>query len=464
MFSQLSRRLIKKGVLAVFLVSFLFLPFSAKADPDKMTDVQRSMLLNKPGVVFISHYDTTNIVIQTSAGYPQLAGKTYTVQSGSMGSGFVVNPEGYILTNGHVVKTPEKYLAYQSIMMAADAMAKDIVRAEIELSYGYSPSDQEIESLMPEILAQIGGKQQLILALFQAYEAGEVKVEKTQTEIYVQQGAFLSGKKLPIEKGMKADIRAVDFDGFTEEGEILGKDIAIIKVSGSNMPTVKLGDSGKTQVGDKIYVIGYPGVPTFMEFLSKESQLDSSTTSGIISALKTMKDGSQVLQTDASITHGNSGGPAFNEKGEVIGVASLGAVDKEGKELAGFNYLRPSNVAKEFLNEKSVENKQGKTDEHFKKGIEYYEKGRYSKAINEFETVIRLYPNHLEAQEYLKKSQEGLSSQPFTSKILDYLSNTTVIVIIVLVIVLGVGASVLIKVARKEKKMEEKVEELEEKK
>jgi len=388
------------------MLNFVLQPTSSLA-ATKLTDVQKSMLLNQPGVVFISHYDTVNLVIQSSAGYPQLAGKTYTVKSGSMGSGFIISPDGYILTNGHVVKTPEKQLAYLAIADAADDITKDLIRAEFQ-NQGVNPTDAEIENLMPQVVAQVGGRDALISSFFQSYESGEVKVEKTKTDVYVQQGAFLSGKELPIQNGLKADVREVDFDGFTDTGEIQGKDIAIIKVTASNMPTVKLGDSSKMQVGDKIYVIGYPGAPTFQSFLSTESQLESSTTSGIISSLKTMKDGSQVLQTDASITHGNSGGPAFNEQGEVIGIASLGAVDQQGNELAGFNYLRPSNIAKEFLNEKNVKNVQGDTDKAYSAGVNYYDNGKYRHAIKEFETAVRLYPNLVQAQDYIKKSQEGI--------------------------------------------------------
>lgn len=458
----------KKFVVCVAIgLSMLFFNLvpiaAARADSSKLNSIQKSMLLNKPGVVFVSHYDTVNLVIQSSAGYPELSGKTYTVQSGSMGSGFVVSPDGYILTNGHVVKTPDKELAYESIMFATDAILKDIIVVEFQ-KQGVNPTDADIAAATPQVIQQLGGRDQLIAAFFKSYEAGEVKVEKTKTEIYVQQGAFLSGKKLPIEKGMQADIRAVDFEGFTDDGQVQGKDIAVIKVTGSNMPTVTLGDSSKVQVGDKIYVIGYPGAPTFQSFLSQESQLDSTTTSGIISALKTMKDGSQVLQTDTSITHGNSGGPAFNEQGEVIGIASLGTIDSQGKEIAGFNYLRPSNVAKEFLNEKNVKNVQGETDKSYRQGVDYYEAGRYRKAIKEFETALRLYPNLLEAQDYVKKSQEGLATQTFFSKILDYLDSTSITIIVVVIIVLAGGGIAFVKLLKKEKKMEEKVEELAEEK
>ncbi|OGD65862.1 hypothetical protein A3F08_00015 [Candidatus Berkelbacteria bacterium RIFCSPHIGHO2_12_FULL_36_9] len=94
--------------------------------------------------------------------------------------------------------------------------------------------------------------------------------------------------------------------------------------------------------------------------------------------------------------------------------------------------------------------------------MDYYEKGRYSRAIKEFEATLRLYPNLVEAQDYLKKSQEGLSNQPLLAKIADYLSDTTTLIIVIVVIVIVVvGVIAFLKMRKKEQKMEEKVEQLE---
>src|SRR3989344_7319711 len=460
MFSNFERRHFFKLVLfAGLAILLLVLPISTQASATKLSDVQRTMLLNKPGVVFISHYDSADLIIQTSAGYPQLTGKTYSVHLGFLGSGFVISPDGYIITNGNVVKTPEKQLAFQALETASNDIVKDIIRAEFQ-KQGVDPTDAQVEALVPQVIQQLGGADKLIQTLYQSYQSGEVKLDNIKTDIYIQQGAFVSGKKIPIAKGMKADIRAVDFDGFTDQGEVKGKDIAILKVTASNMPTVVLGDSSKVQVGDKVYAVGYPGAVTFQEFLSKESQLEATMTSGIISSLKTMTDGSQVLQTDAAITHGNSGGPAFNEKGEVIGIASMGTVDQSGKEQPGFNYLRPINVAKEFINEKNIKNTQGLTDEHFRKGVDYYEAGKYHKAITEFQTAVQLYPNLIEAQDYIKKSQEGISQQNIWEKIVDYADVTTVSISIVVLLIIAAVIFYIRKISRKEKKMEAKVEAL----
>lgn len=460
MFSNfVNKHFLRSVLFAGLAISLLVLPISTQASATKLSDVQRTMLLNKPGVVFVSHYDTADLIIQSSAGYPQLSGKTYTVQLGFIGSGFVISPDGYIITNGHVVKTPEKQMAYQALETASTDIVKDIIRAEYQ-NQGMSPTDAEVEALVPQVIENVGGQDKLIETFYQSYQAGEVKLDNVKTDIYVQQGAFVSGKKIPIDRGMKADIRAVDFDGFTDQGEVIGKDIAILKVTVSNMPTVVLGDSSQVQVGDKVYAVGYPGAVTFQEFLAQESRLEATMTSGIISSLKTMTDGSQVLQTDAAITHGNSGGPAFNENGEVIGIASMGTVDRSGKEIAGFNYLRPINVAKEFMSEKNIQNTQGPVDEHFRKGMGYYENGKYRKAISEFQTALQLYPNLMEAQDYVKKSQEGISKQNILEKILDYADVTTVSIAVAVLLIIGSAIFYIRKLARKEKKMEAKVEAL----
>jgi hypothetical protein len=58
-------------------------------------------------------------------------------------------------------------------------------------------------------------------------------------------------------------------------------------------------------------------------------------------------DGNKIIQTDALVSGGNSGGPALNEKGEVVGIATLG-IEYAGFIPSGYNYLVPINYALEF--------------------------------------------------------------------------------------------------------------------
>ncbi|PIZ55770.1 hypothetical protein COY23_04215, partial [bacterium (Candidatus Torokbacteria) CG_4_10_14_0_2_um_filter_35_8] len=373
-----------------------------------VSNEQKGMILNKPGVVLISTYYNFSLVIQSSAGYPELSGKSYKITTGGIGSGFAISPDGYVVTNGHVVKEPDKYLAYDGISLASDKILEDILATEFYKIYGRNPTESEMKEMMPVLIQQLGGIDQVIMTLYQAYKAGEVKMDDIKRDVYVQSGISVSGTKIPVGDAYQAEVKAADYDGFSDDGEITGKDIGIIKVPAENMPTTVLGDSSKIQVGDKINIIGYPGAATFQEFLSKESTLEPSMTAGIISAIKSMKDGTQVFQTDAALTHGNSGGPAFTESGEVIGIASMIAVE-QGQQKFGFSYLRPISVAMEFIRSNNIENKQGSTDEHYKKALEMYWESHYSAAKKEFEIVKNLYSKHVDAQDYITKCEGAIS-------------------------------------------------------
>lgn len=94
----------------------------------------------------------------------------------------------------------------------------------------------------------------------------------------------------------------------------------------------------------------------------------------------------------------------LQEDGKVIGIASLVAV-QQGEQKIGFSYLRPSHIAAEVLKENGVENKQGLTDEHYRKALDYYWNKHYKAAVSEFETALRFYPQLIDAQNYITKAQ-----------------------------------------------------------
>ncbi len=106
-------------------------------------------------------------------------------------------------------------------------------------------------------------------------------------------------------------------DGRSLDAEIVGRDpltdVAVLRLKGrvEGLPHVKLGDSGQVKVGDWVVAIGNP------------FGLSQTVSAGIISALdRRIGAGAydQFLQTDAAINQGNSGGPLFNLKGEVVGM------------------------------------------------------------------------------------------------------------------------------------------------
>jgi S1-C subfamily serine protease len=118
-------------------------------------------------------------------------------------------------------------------------------------------------------------------------------------------------------------------DGRTFNGEVKGidepSDLAVVKISGQNLPVAPLGNSTEVRVGDWAIAVGNP------------LGLDNTVTLGIIST--TDRSSAQVgipdkrldfIQTDAAINPGNSGGPLLNEQGEVIGINTAIRAEAQG--------------------------------------------------------------------------------------------------------------------------------------
>jgi hypothetical protein len=107
-------------------------------------------------------------------------------------------------------------------------------------------------------------------------------------------------------------------------------DLALVRVDARGLPALALGDSNAMRPGDPVVAIGNP------------MGLEDTVSNGLVSARRKVEGGLEVLQVSAPIAPGSSGGPIFNEHGEVIGVAT--AVLTGGQNLAfgvPTSYLAP---------------------------------------------------------------------------------------------------------------------------
>jgi serine protease Do len=119
-------------------------------------------------------------------------------------------------------------------------------------------------------------------------------------------------------------------------------DLALLKIEDGEdyrFKTVPFGDSGTLRQGQTVFAVGSP------------LGLDRSVSEGIISLTNRVLEGKLFVQTTAQVNPGNSGGPLFNLRGEVIGINDLKLV---GIGLEGLSFAIPINVLKEFLNNRSA--------------------------------------------------------------------------------------------------------------
>ena len=312
------------------------------------------------------------------------------VDTGAMGTGFIITPDGYILTNAHVVFAEDDYLKWELTQTALkELLEKDVQDAVKEAG--------ELDVEIPEDVMKAGTQNAAL------YYQHFMQISKVSTEIFTEMGVAVPGLQA-MQRGFVSDLR--------KRGEpIPGKDVAIIKIDKTNLPTVRIGDDAAITTGDRIYVIGYPAVATFHEMLAKESIIEPSLTSGLISARKTMQAGWTALQTDAAITHGNSGGPAFNEQGEVIGIATFGSIDYQrgGAEVQGMNFLVPISVAKQFLTEINVRPQESQLSKLYEQGLAYYDKRQYKNALEKFREVNELNAGYPYVTKYISDCRTAIS-------------------------------------------------------
>jgi len=143
------------------------------------------------------------------------------------------------------------------------------------------------------------------------------------TNAHVVAGADEVTVKLTDKREFKAKVLGMDKP----------TDIAVLRIKADNLPTVRLGDPSQTPVGAWVLAIGSP------------FGFDNSATAGIVSAKSRSLDEGYVpfIQTDVAVNPGNSGGPLFNEDGEVIGINSQ--IYSRSGGYQGLSFAIPINVA-----------------------------------------------------------------------------------------------------------------------
>lgn len=194
-------------------------------------------------------------------------------------------------------------------------------------------------------------------------------------------------------------------------------DIAIIKVEGKDYPKVKLGDANKAQVGEKVYAIGSP------------QGLENTISEGILSGIREIDRERKILQMTAAISPGSSGGPVFNNRGEVIGIATFLIA-----ETQSLNFAMPVNLIMAGLSKKELVSPQEacKLDYNetascwFYQGLAYGSIGQHDRAADAFkrsldidtkkvETYVNLgvsYANMEKYQEAIDMFNQALKVDP----------------------------------------------------
>jgi Do/DeqQ family serine protease len=150
------------------------------------------------------------------------------------------------------------------------------------------------------------------------------------TNHHVIEGAVENGLNVVLNDKREYPAQVIGYDTST--------DLAVIKINGSDLPKVTIGDSETIDVGEWVLAIGNP------------FRLRSTVTAGIVSALsrdvQIINDRMRIesfIQTDAAINKGNSGGALVNTSGQLVGINT--AIASQTGNYQGYGFAVPSNLA-----------------------------------------------------------------------------------------------------------------------
>ena len=170
--------------------------------------------------------------------------------------------------------------------------------------------EELLQQQVPEILRRFFGNQVII-----PQQQGPQEKTAYGSAFFISKDGYLLTNRHVIDDASRITITLNDrreLDA-TLVGSDERTDIALLKVNGASFPELKIGDSNQIKVGEPVFAIGSP------------FGFDYSASAGIVSAKSRNMSGETsvpFIQTDAALNPGNSGGPLFNQRGEVVGVNS----------------------------------------------------------------------------------------------------------------------------------------------
>jgi S1-C subfamily serine protease len=302
-----------------------------------------------------------------------------TVQTGSTGSGFVVSPDGDIVTDARIVasdRDPDRrllrYLADQSAATLRQRIRENVVDGV---------TDTELREIQRVVSEKLPG-----------YYAEHASLSNVTGDLRVLPGGSGSDDGRPHH--WSATVETADTTDATSQAG----DVAVLSVDGSTLPTVTVDSTDDLSTGDDLLVVGYPERAAADVFDGSPASLEPTLTRGVVRGRRTLESGLSLIQTDVPVHDGNRGGPVYDVDGTVVALAVSGPGDGDARQTG---VGLPSGVVSEYLQRLGVENRSTDLDAAFEAGLDAYWQGDCETATARMESVLDTYPEHPSARTYL---------------------------------------------------------------
>ena len=342
------REITRRGARVASLVALTLAPALASAQPPGR---QELLLRATPAVALIMVQVDGEVSIRCAAG-PDRVVRPEPVRE--MGSGFFVDRSGWLVTSAHVVAAAQP----------SPALAR-----------------QFAERALPDPSC-------------------------TSTRI-----AVTPSISVILQNGRRLPARVTKL-GPAPGAQTSGPDLALLRVEAGDVATLPIGDSSRVQIGDRVAIIGFPGVVASHELLRVSASPQATVTTGAVSGFKQDRGGRALIQTDASAEAGSGGGPVIDEAGQVVGVLTF-AGEVEGQRVQGFNFAIPSAAIGAFLEGSGARpGRTGRFDTAWRAGLRDFftaSHARAAKHLREADAILQGLPD---VQRVIAENTERAESEP----------------------------------------------------
>ncbi|HET8852044.1 MAG TPA: serine protease, partial [Ktedonobacteraceae bacterium] len=348
---------------------------------DVSDPVVRAVDMAKPAVVRIFTDINTQLTIhfspKQSITFP-LGGGNYT--STFTGSGTFISAHGDILTADHVVNPPHDNQLSQDLDTQAAPDVADYINKHV-------PSDAPVT------------QDEVAQELFSGQIPSHWRYGKTQSLIYFStdySGPLTATKLHKVPAQLQAPIDRIEAQSAAD-----AKDVAIVHADLNDTPSVQLGDSSGVHEQDMLTIIGFPGNGDVSDLPT--NLLTSSVNQIMVSSLKTTDQGVQVIQVSGNVEDGDSGGPALDSNGAVVGIVSFGLSNQSGT-----NFFQASNSARVLVQNLHLDTTPGPFEKAWSQAFNDYAAstpGHWQKAQQELRSIQTVYPQFQALLPYLQYAQ-----------------------------------------------------------
>lgn len=250
----------------------------------------------------------------------------------------------------------------------------------------------QAQETLPELIRRV---KPAVVAIITYDDKNEMKM--TGSGFFIRPGQVLTNLHV-IDGAHHAEVRTFDGKGKTYAvgGIVSLDDEADLAVLSINLPADRVRAleiaSALPEEGEQVFVIGNP------------LRLEGSVSDGIVSAVREVPNLGEIVQITAPISHGNSGSPLFNMKGQVLGVITMKVTNGQNINLAlgssRLRQLRPGNLL--TFEDLAARNKTGASTEMlaewwYRNGLTSLWLGNYDSALGYFENAVNKNPNRAEA-------------------------------------------------------------------